>query len=326
MGSHTSKENSSFQSNNIKNSIISNNSETRGLGITASSIGNIFNDNSSYNGIVLGKMKINNIITKSEHYNSDQITQEKTESEVQNKNLIKFFWREGGNEVFITGSFCDWSKRFKMYKNRNDIFEVELFLTKGLYQFKFIVDNIWRCSSDYPQTKDDQGIYNNFIESSNINMINNLKSSLNKSINKENVIINNFSQEKNQIVKRESIDELKKNYSNIYPYREQLNPEAPKTPDVLEISLDFNENSNQKYLGNNEFFEFSIINFDYSFKNILKPFHPYLNHLFTSNDIKYQKGDGNNIKNRIKYIGINCNVKVKNKYLSIVYYYPVNKI
>jgi 5'-AMP-activated protein kinase regulatory beta subunit len=321
MGSHTSKENSSFQSNNLKNSIISNNSETRGLGITTSSIGTIFNENSSYNGIVPGKMKINNIITKSEHYNSDQVTQEKTESEVQNKNLIKFYWREGGNEVFITGSFCDWSKRFKMHKNKNDIFEVELFLTKGLYQFKFIVNNIWRCSSDYPQTKDDQGIYNNFIDSSNINMINN---NFNKSLNKEN-IISNLTKEKNQIVKRESIDELKNNYSNKYPYREQLNPEAPKTPDVFEISLDFNENSNQKYLGNKEFFEFSIINSDDSFKNILQIFHPYLNHLFTNNDLKYKKDDGNNIRNRIKFIGINCNVKVKNKYLSIVYYSPVNK-
>ena len=324
MGSHTSKENSSFQSNNLKNSIISNNSETRGLGITTSSIGNIFNNNSSYNGIVLGKMKINNIITKSEHYNSDQVTQEKTESEVQNKNLIRFYWREGGNEVFITGSFCEWSKRFKMYKNKNDIFEVELFLAKGLYQFKFIVDNIWRCSSDYPQMKDAQGIYNNYIESSNINTINNLNHNYNKNVIKEN-IISNFTKEKIQIVQKESIDELKKKYSNIYPNREQLNPEAPKTPDVLEISLDFNDNSNQKYLGNKEFLEFSIINFDDSFKNILQLFHPYLNHIFTNNYIKYKKEDDNRIKNRIKYIGINCNVKVKNKYVSIIYYSPVNK-
>ena len=324
MGSHTSKESSSFQSNNLKNSIISNNSEIRGLGVTTSSIGNIYNDNSSYNGIILGKMKINNIIIKSEHYNSDQVTQEKTESEVQNKNLIRFYWREGGNEVFITGSFCEWSKRFKMYKNKNDIFEVELFLAKGLYQFKFIVDNIWRCSSDYPQMKDAQGIYNNYIESSNINMINNLNNNSNKNVIKEN-IISNFTKEKIQIVQKESIDELKKKYSNIYPNREQLNPEAPKTPDVLEISLDFNDNSNQKYLGNKEFLEFSIINFDDSFKNILQLFHPYLNHIFTNNYIKYKKEDDNRIKNRIKYIGINCNVKVKNKYVSIIYYSPVNK-
>lgn len=314
MGSHTSKENSSFQSNNFKNSIVSNNSEIRGLGVTTSSIRNISKDNSSYNGIILGKMKINNLKTKSDHYNSDQVTQEKTEPEAQNKNLIKFYWREGGNEIFITGSFCDWSKRFKMYKNKYGIFEVELFLTKGLYQFKFVVDNIWKCSSDYPQTKDDQGIYNNYIESSNLDMI-----------NKEN-ILRNSSKENNQITQKEGIDELKKKYSNIYPHREQLNPEAPKTPDVLEITLDFNENSNQKYLGNKEFLEFSIINFDDSFKNILRPFHPYLNHLFTNNDINYKKKDDNNIKYRMKYIGINCNVKVKNKYISIVYYSPVNKI
>ena len=45
------------------------------------------------------------------------------------------------------------------------------------------------------------------------------------------------------------------------------------------------------------------------------------------NLISNNKKDGN-ITNNVKsktYFGINCNVKIKNKYLSIIYYSPLNK-
>ena len=84
--------------------------------------------------------------------------------------------------------------------------------------------------------------------------------------------------------KMRNIDELKKNYSNIYPSIDQLSEEAPKIPDVLEISIDLTENSNQKNIGNEQYLDFSYINLDESFKNILQPVHSYLNHIFTNND------------------------------------------
>jgi hypothetical protein len=253
--------------------------------------------------------------SKNDNYNSDQITQEKSISEAQNKNLIKLYWNEGGNEVFITGSFCEWNKRLKMNKNKNNIFEVELFIPKGKYEFKFIVDGSWRCSSNYKQIKDDRGNNNNFIDNiSANNNFNEINFNLNKNVTEENN------------PKLRNIDELKKNYSNIYPSIDQLNEEAPKIPDVLEISIDLTENSNQKNIGNEQYLDFSYINLDESFKNILQPVHSYLNHIFTNNDKNFLYNSNNEVTENSTYLGINCNVKVKNKCISIIYYSPISKI
>lgn len=315
MGSHATKDNSSEQSNIRKNSVITNKSNIKQTYVTNSSItnNNSENENSSYNGINFDKMKMK---SRNDNYNSDQITQEKSISETQNKNLMKFYWNEGGNEVFITGSFCEWNKRLKMYKNKNNIFEIELFLSKGKYEFKFIVDGIWKCSSNYKQIKDNGGNNNNFID--NINVDNNFDEiNLNKNVN-------NCPEEKNHKIK--NIDELKKKYSNIYPSIDQLNEEAPKIPDVLEISFDLTENSNQKNIGNEQYLDFSYINLDESFKSILQPVHSYLNHIFTNNDKSFIYNNNKEEAESNTYLGINCNIKVKNKCISIIYYSPISKV
>ena len=319
MGSHATKDNSSEQSNIHKNSLITNKSNIKQTYATISSLtnNNSENENSSYYGINFDKMEAK---SKNENYNSDQITQEKSVSETQNKNLIKFYWNEGGKEVFITGSFCEWNKRLKMHKNKNNIFEVELFLPKGKYEFKFIVDSKWQCSSNYQQIKDSRGNNNNFID--NISANNNFND-INFNINKN---VNNLSKENYH--KIGNIDELKQNYSNKYPSINQLNEEAPKIPDVLEISVDLTENSNQKNIGNEQYLDFSYINLDESFKNILQPVHSYLNHIFTSNDKNFIYNSNNEETETEKstYFGINCNIKVKNKCISIIYFSPLSKI
>ena len=126
--------------------------------------------------------------------------------------------------------------------------------------------------------------------------------------------------------KMRNIDELKKNYSNIYPSIDQLSEEAPKIPDVLEISIDLTENSNQKNIGNEQYLDFSYINLDESFKNILQPVHSYLNHIFTNNDKNFIYNSHKEETENSTYLGINCNAKVKNKCISIIYYSPLSKI
>ena len=313
MGSQVSKGVSTEQSIFPQNL----NNEIKYLGLTISSIGNNFNDSSNYNEIIID----NSIFKqKSNIFNNDKLIIEKPISETNSKSTINFIWKEGGNEVFITGTFCDWKQRFKMNKNENNIFEIELFLLKGTYEFKFIVDGIWKCSSYYPLKKDNDGNNNNYIDNTKINLNNNIDViDLNK-----NILNNNL---------KNNIENLKKNYNNIYPVKNQLYEEAPKTPDVFEIFMTLNDGSNQKYLGNSQYLNFSFYNFDESFKNIIHPFHSYLNHLFTYNNMKFIKSrDKNkdalclNKKNKeIKYIGINCNIKIKNKYISIVYYSPLKK-
>ena len=313
MGSHATKDNSSEQSKIHKNSVITNKQTYESISSLTNN--NSENENSSYNGINFDKMKTK---SKNNNYNSDQITQENSISETQNKNLIKFYWNEGGKEVFITGSFLEWNKRLKMHKNKNNIFEVELFLPKGKYEFKFIVDGSWKCSSNYQQIKDDRGNNNNFIDNISANYnYNEINFNLNKNVT-------NLPEENNH--KMRNIDELKKNYSNIYPSIDQLSEEAPKIPDVLEISIDLTENSNQKNIGNEQYLGFSYINLDESFKNILQPVHSYLNHIFTNNDKNFIYNSHKEKTENSTYLGINCNVKVKNKCISIIYYSPLSKI
>ena len=295
------------------------------MGISASSIGNIYNDSSSYNGIIIDKTKINSVLLDA-NYANEYIEKEKPKKTEKNKNSVKFFWIEGGNEVYITGTFCDWKKIIKMNKNKDNIFEKELFLPEGKYEFKFIVDNEWKFSSYYQKIIDNRGITNNFLDNTNLNNINEFNKLILAS-NKANIKIST------QIL-RGNLEDMKKSYNNIIPYKEQLNEVAPKMPDVYEILIDLNENTNQKNIGNEQYLNYPFINSDKCFKSIIQPFHSYLNHLFTYNDINLitniennQNNNSNsNLKNKnISYIGINCNIKIKNKYISIVYYSPLNK-
>lgn len=81
-----------------------------------------------------------------------------------NKNFI-FTWSEGGNDVKITGSFSDWKVQYQMTKDPKDqIFKLELPLKNEIYQYKFIVDNSWKCSKNYPIIDDGYGNINNILD------------------------------------------------------------------------------------------------------------------------------------------------------------------
>jgi len=91
----------------------------------------------------------------------------KEESKIIDKNFT-FVWSEGGNNVKITGSFCDWKIRYDMIKDLNDNkFKYQLPLDNKAYQFKFIVDDQWKYSSTYPTQKDELGNINNSIDLTN---------------------------------------------------------------------------------------------------------------------------------------------------------------
>ena len=64
----------------------------------------------------------------------------------------------------------NWNSVKVMIKNNeNDIFEKVVYLTKTKHQFKFIVDDNWICSEQYPTMHDERGIMNNFIDLKNYN-------------------------------------------------------------------------------------------------------------------------------------------------------------
>ena len=82
----------------------------------------------------------------------------------------KFIWRGGGNTVYVTGSFANWKQWFLMSRSGDDpqVFSLNLDLPRGIYQFKFIVDKVWKYSTDLPQAQDEHGNINNIINNSEL--------------------------------------------------------------------------------------------------------------------------------------------------------------
>jgi len=78
---------------------------------------------------------------------------------------IVFKWEGEAEKVYLTGSFCDWINFYEMEKKKTKTkFYFTLFLQKGTYQYKFKVDSLWKCNSNYPTCYDENGNMNNYIE------------------------------------------------------------------------------------------------------------------------------------------------------------------
>ena len=148
----------------------------------------------------------------------------------QKKEKTKIIWSEGGKEVYLTGTFCNWNKFYLMEKDtKNDIFYIILDLPQGFNQFKFKVDGLWKNSSVYPKLNN-HGNINNYLEITHKNNDNTNESTVesssisninkNNNINDNNIIdFNSNKNNKNVIINSIKIDFSfsKKNYCNYYP-------------------------------------------------------------------------------------------------------------
>jgi len=133
------------------------------------------NTNSSYHGV---KSELSNTsgeaIAKSDvNIKNGNIKQKEFKEEYDElsyKAKTTIYWKEGGNTVYVTGSFSNWKQWFLMNKNpSNDKeFIITLELPKGVYFFKFIVDSNWKCSKDYHIEYDGNGNYNNKLDTTTI--------------------------------------------------------------------------------------------------------------------------------------------------------------
>jgi 5'-AMP-activated protein kinase regulatory beta subunit len=74
-----------------------------------------------------------------------------------------FRWEHGGNGVFITGSFNNWTRRIPMHRSGNDFVYIQS-LAEGRHHYKFIVDDEWRFAPDQPTVTDLTGNVNNIID------------------------------------------------------------------------------------------------------------------------------------------------------------------
>ena len=297
----------------------------------------------SYHGLLIDENKNFKNKKNGKEFEDDEIenTVALTATTVESNIPTKIEYKEGGREVLITGSFNNWKEKIKMSKNNNGFFEIEILLPKGKYQIKFIVDGLWKCSNNIKQERDARGIKNNIIEvKDNINNINN------NVVNNNNYIkIKNYNQRNSEPLnwgdmkldfgkKKMTIEEMGKNYGHYFPEEDQLNSEAPKLPENYSVLVNINDNSKQKYFGKKKFLNIRKISYNNSFKNILQPNHTYLNHLFTKTHVCEKKIRKNIKQKKINYyesihnnsknsLSINGTVKTRQKFSSVVYYYPI---
>ncbi|KAL6769656.1 SNRKB1 [Auxenochlorella protothecoides x Auxenochlorella symbiontica] len=72
-------------------------------------------------------------------------------------------WTHGGSHVELEGSWDNWSQRHVMQASGKDYTLVKL-LTPGIYQYKFIVDGMWRHDPNLSSMFDEVGNINNVLE------------------------------------------------------------------------------------------------------------------------------------------------------------------
>ena len=289
--------------------------------------------------------------------NNKKIIEEENISQEEIKIPTVFEWKEGGKNVLITGSFCNWAHQFAMNKNNNNNnFELLLYLPKGIFQFKFIVDGKWNCSNYYQIVFDENNNANNQIDNSKM---------INDKINKNKKNNSNFSFNNNKIKTRSSSKNIsigdynKKNYGNFFP--NSFNSKIPIVPSIFNHKMNVNFNTNQNFLGNFKFLKVNDKKNLYSndYKNITVPKHIFINHLFMNCNNNNNKNNLNkkeilneennknnenfsifyvpnqnnnnndniepeyNNKNKKKYINITTTMRVRSKFTTIVYIKPL---
>ena len=257
----------------------------------------------------------------------------------------KFEWKGEGKEVLLTGDFMDWKGKIFMNKNeKTGYYEAVLPLEKKKYNFKFIVDGNWVCSSQYPTNFDSHKNLNNFISLYNYSppkeLFENSKnerktediSNYNK-IDNNNINQNNNKEEndKSQIISRKE-DSRKKTYNCRYPLIHELNIIAPVVMWHYKPIFNLDYPSNQdlltldrvknraKYKSNEtrektlEYKEKNFFNENNTYKKIITCPHEKLMHFCTNLD---------DIKNlNINFFRLCTTTRTKHKFLTFIYYKP----
>ncbi|OZJ05599.1 hypothetical protein BZG36_01484 [Bifiguratus adelaidae] len=72
-------------------------------------------------------------------------------------------WTQGGNNVYVTGTFNGWKQKIRLNKSTHD-FTTILDLPPGTHRLKFIVDDEWKCSNELETATDPDGNLVNYIE------------------------------------------------------------------------------------------------------------------------------------------------------------------
>ena len=83
---------------------------------------------------------------------------EKTDELTSGKIPVKFTYQQltgGKHEVFLAGDFNNWSQTETLMKEIDGIYEMTLYLKKGKYAYKFIIDGKWLSDDNADDFVDD---------------------------------------------------------------------------------------------------------------------------------------------------------------------------
>jgi hypothetical protein len=209
----------------------------------------LINNGSSYKGVKT------DTITKDDQSDSKETNINTTNNSPQEmKTPTVFEWKDGGSIAYVTGSFSNWTQWFVMTKNlTSGNFELSIDLPRGIHQYKFIVDNKWMFSRHHPTCQDEKGNINNIVDT------------FLKSVE----VQNDKPQPKLEV-------NTKDEYSDYIPRKDEMNLDAPNVPPHYSYFFNIDCNSQQKFIGNPNFLNYSIlnsINENSSFKDISQILH-----------------------------------------------------
>lgn len=100
---------------------------------------------------------------------AQQAQQQQQQQQQPNKNVmvpVDITWQQGGNKVYVTGSFTGWRKMVGLVPvpGQKGVLHVKLQLPPGTHKFRFIVDNELRFSDYLPTATDQMGNFVNYLE------------------------------------------------------------------------------------------------------------------------------------------------------------------
>ena len=273
------------------------------------------NDKYSSNNEINQKEIINKETPKDEINNDNNKPNEKNEEMNNNtNNKYTFIYPGEAQNVKLTGSFCNWNIKYDMIKDPNDNkFKLALPLNNEIYQFKFIVDNEWKYSSNYQTQPDNLGNINNCIDLTNYFK----KEEITKKNSKDKLpLIGNENapktkettssdKEENKIIKRkESI------YDCEYPSDDNIIP-MPLPNKRYYKSFKLDKYSHQNSIGNQKYLNYDdkiSLSYEASSKPIFLLGHVNLNHLIC-------------FKNKKMITAKNCmSFRYREKACTILYY------
>jgi hypothetical protein len=267
-------------------------------------------DDLEYNGIKSSEENLEedeNIFYEENNMTKSSISNDKINRIEPNKIPFTFEWELDGNFVFLSGSFCNWDQFFLMEKQPDGKHVLTLNLKKGFIQYKYKVDNIWKCNDKFPII-DDNGIQNNYIDTTNweISVENTEEATTNTETS--------FKQNDNKSINLSmELQNAQKNYTNYIPKPNELNSSLPKIPEQYMKKIDF-ENSNLANSSEEESYNnLFLSNNDY--KSIKPIIHEKINHL-------NYKINNNNVISKEDKNSVVCSIVSRHrlKFTTFVYY------